>query len=396
MHPIKRDKQARTLRELIANEFAAQNWHLENGLFSPPTPAAGKDFVRESHRAQRIERAKSKLPLVTQHGSRLLQEFGEGGEVDPAKFSPILIPVAGDSFESRLFRFASLLWSVPIREGYGRRIRYIIRDNSNGKLVGLISLMDPVFNLTPRDMDIGWNAAQREERLYNVMEANGLGAVPPYDRLLGGKFVALAAVSDRIREDFAKKYRGRTTVIRAATKQASLVLVTTSSALGRSSIYNRLRLKDEDAPVYRSVGYSKGWGHYQITDATFKEIRTWLREIGDQYADGHYFGAGPNWRMRTIRKAFDLLGFDGNALQHGIQREVFVAPLASNYRQFLQGKTSRPAYYHRDLDEIAEFFKERWMIPRSERIDDWKGWTRGQTWQRIVENCGLTANLILC
>ena len=137
-----------------------------------------------------------------------------------------------------MFRFASLLWSIPISRGYGRRMRYLVRDNFNNKIVGLVALGDPVFNLKARDDHVGWDQADRRERLYHVMDAFGLGAVPPYNRLLAGKFVALAAVSDEVRSDFEGKYRGRTTIIQEKKKEAKLTLVTTTSALGRSSIYN--------------------------------------------------------------------------------------------------------------------------------------------------------------
>ncbi len=394
MYTLKQDHRGQTLRNLVESELTSVGWRLDGTRFMPPIPN-DKDDVRLSHKAQRIERAQSKRKLIEKDGSTLLQEFAEGNEVCPARFSPTLVPVTANSPESNLFRFASLLWTVPIREGYGRRMRYLLRDEYNGKLVGLISLMDPVLNLAARDRNIGWTTRERLARLYNVMDANGLGAVPPYDRLLCGKLTALAAVTDQVRHDFAMKYRGRTTIISHAKKRASLVLVTTTSALGRSSIYNRLRLPGETDPVYRSVGYSEGWGHFQVTDATFKELRNWLRDLGDPYADGHQFGDGPNWRMRTIRRALDLLGLDGDTLWHGIKREAFVAPLALNYRKFLQGKDNRPDYYHRDLRVIGDFFKERWMLPRSQRIDDWRPWTRSQTWQRIIENCALPSNLLL-
>lgn len=394
MNNVEMDQRIKSLRDLITKEFAEIGWRLEGNRFVPPPPI-DKKGIRLSHRVQRIERARGRHGLIQKHGNRLLQEFAEGSEVNPDEFAPVLVPVIADSWESVLFRFASLLWTVPIREGYGRRMRYLVRDEYNGKLVGLISLMDPVFNLAARDKDIGWTSDQRESRLYNVMDANGLGALPPYNRLLCGKWVALAAVSNQVRSDFAKKYRGRETVIAKVKKKASLVLVTTTSALGRSSIYNRLQIGDEAQPVYRSVGYSIGYGHYQVTDATFMKLRDWLRELGDPIADGFKFGDGPNWRMRTIQKAFDRLGFEGDPLLHGIKRETFVAPLASNYREFLLGQNKRPEYYHRDLGAMTEFFKERWMIPRSQRIDDWRGWTRSKTWRLIAENCELDMNLIM-
>jgi hypothetical protein len=282
-----------------------------------------------------------------------------------------------------------LLWSVPVSRGYGRRMRYLIRDLSNGKLVGLFALGDPVFNLKARDLDIGWSVRDRGDRLYHVLDAYVLGAVPPYSRLLAGKFVALAAVSDEVRSDFAKRYRGHITNISRKRRPASLVLVTTISALGRSSVYNRLRLSIDVDPVYRSVGYSGGWGHFHIGNSTFSLLRDWLRELGEPYADGHGYGEGPNWRLRTIRRALDLLGFNGDLLRHSISREVFAAPLASNYREFLRGDHKQPRYFQRPLQMLVDAFKERWMIPRSQRLNDWSAWTRRDTWEVIEANIRL-------
>ena len=49
-----------------------------------------------------------------------------------------------------------------------------------GLLLGVFALGDPVYNLRARDDLIGWNVEQRSARLYNVLDAFVLGAVPPY------------------------------------------------------------------------------------------------------------------------------------------------------------------------------------------------------------------------
>ena len=56
--------------------------------------------------------------------------------------------------------------------------------------MGIIAIGAPVFNLSARDNLIDWNVKARSERLVNVMDAYVLGAVPPYNTLLGGKLVA--------------------------------------------------------------------------------------------------------------------------------------------------------------------------------------------------------------
>ena len=77
---------------------------------------------------------------------------------------------------------ASLTWSVPVSNGFGRRLRYLVWDESNGKLMGLIAIGDPVFNLAARDKLIGWTSKDRNSRLVNIMDAYVLGAIPPYNQ----------------------------------------------------------------------------------------------------------------------------------------------------------------------------------------------------------------------
>src|SRR6202008_2353716 len=136
----------------------------------------------------------------------LIEYFASGDEVDPARIRPVLERGSSDTLASGLFRLAPLTWSVPVSNGFGRRLRYLVWDESNGKLIGLIAIGDPVYNLAVRDKLIGWNAKQRAARLVNMMDAYVLGAVPPYNMLLGGKMVSCLVRSREVRDDFAHKY----------------------------------------------------------------------------------------------------------------------------------------------------------------------------------------------
>src|SRR5690606_23856127 len=153
------------------------------------------------------------------------------------------------------------------------------------------------------------------------LDAYVLGAVPPYSFLLGGKLAACLVRTKEVRDDFDDKYSDTRGIISKRKKAARLVMVTTSSSLGKSSIYNRLKL---DGQAYlQPIGYTQGYGHFHIPDTLFAELRDYLRKKRHKYVDGHTFGKGPNWRLRTIRAAFDSLGFKADLLKHGIGREVF-------------------------------------------------------------------------
>ena len=104
-------------------------------------------------------------------------------------------------------------------------MRYLVWDKNNGKLIGIIGLTDPVFNLTPRDAWVGWDASERRERLVHTMDAFVLGALPPYSRILGGKLVALLATSSEVVKHFRAKYSNYKGIISEKKKNPRLVPV---------------------------------------------------------------------------------------------------------------------------------------------------------------------------
>jgi hypothetical protein len=256
-------------------------------------------------------------------------------------------------------------------------MRFLLWDESNNKLIGLIALADPVFNLAARDKYIGWTGDDRRKRLVHVLDAYVLGALPPYSMLLGGKLVAAVVGTREVRDSFAAKYSGVRGLISREIKTAALAMVTTNSALGRSSVFNRLRLGEYR--LFRSVGFTSGWGHFHISDHLFARMRDYLGEQGHPYAQGHHYGDGPNWKLRVSRECLRLLGLNIRWMQHGIGREVFICELAKNACPFLVGKSKRPQYVGLPtLSEIADAARSRWLEPRAVRRPEFVRWHREQ------------------
>ena len=338
-------------------------------------PGTGKEAVRTIHAVQREDRLAASETFITRQFSKLIGHFASGHEVVPTLIKPRLQRVLSDTWEGDLFRLASLTWSVPVSNGFGRRLRYLVWDEQNGKLIGIIAIGDPVFNLSVRDNLIDWTVQDRGERLVNVMDAYVLGALPPYNRLLGGKLVACLIRTRDIYDDFAKAYGKTTGIISNEEKKARLLAVTTSSSMGRSSVYNRLKLGDTQ--YFRPIGYTGGWGHFHIPDSLFEELRDHLRAIGHKYADQHQFGEGPNWRLRSTRAALVALGFSEDLLRHGIQREVFLCELADNAIRMLSTGRGKPKLTSlTTAEEVAELALNRWIVPRSQRQQDYLDWSR--------------------
>ena len=350
-------------------------------------PGEGKDDVRRLHSGQRTEKLLAGSAFVERVAEKMLPHFADGAEIDPARIRLRLVRVRSDTRESDLFRFATLTWSVPVSVGFGRRLRYLVWDDGHDRIAGIIALGDPVFNLSVRDNLIGWTVDDRSERLVNLLDAYVLGAVPPYNALLGGKAVACLVRSRDVFDDFKAAYGKSIGIISGDAKKAELLVVTTTSSMGRSSIYNRLQL--DGTRYFNSIGYTVGWGHFHITDRLFDDTREYLRLQGHRYADRHKYGEGPNWRLRTIRVALGELGINEAVLRHGIRREVFMCTLSANAMDILKtGKGKPDLSTLRTVEEISELAKDRWMVPRAERTQDYLSWRRTEILNLIAGTAG--------
>ncbi|ELV8728943.1 DUF4338 domain-containing protein [Vibrio fluvialis] len=377
-------KEAQLKRKLREHLHSLGFTKSKNG--SLLAPGNSKEVIRSLHQAQRKERLAASDHFIGKNHDKLFKYFASGSEIIPERISPVLERVDSRTWSGDLFRLASLTWSVPVSSGFGRRLRYLVWDESNGKLMGLIAIGDPVFNLAVRDNYIGWNASDRSDRLVNVMDAYVLGAIPPYNSLLCGKLIASLLRTQEIYDDFSRKYGSTTGLISKSEKKASLLAVTTSSSMGRSSVYNRVRLNNMD--YLKSLGYTGGWGHFHIPEWLFKELREYLREKDHRYADQYSFGQGPNWRLRTTKAALSALGFKADLLKHGIQREVFISLLAQNSVDILQTGQGVPDISNlKSSKAVADLALQRWVIPRSEWDNSYLNWRASSVTELLGFKC---------
>lgn len=380
--PEEEAKQAKTeaLAESIRSRLLA---HLKTlGVNGEKRNLDTKAAIRASHMHQREELRKREAAFVQKYGNGLLMKyFADGTQLEPTAVRPVLRQVVGTGEDARLFRFSTLLWSVPVSRGFGRRMRFLVFDENNSKLMGLFALCDPVFNLRARDSWIGWDVEDRRERLVNTMDAYVVGAVPPYSHLIGAKVIAALMTSHDVTSAFEEKYRDSKGIISGRKKEAKLALITVTSALGRSSLYNRLRIPD--LFEFTHIGATGGWGHFHVPDDIFNDMRGLLELSGHKYASGHQYGQGPNWRMRVVRQALKQLGLNEDFLRHGIAREVYVAPLANNARKWLRGEDNECEIDRPTADEIGRRSVDRWLIPRAESRPEYQEWARVDTWNQI-------------
>ncbi len=197
------------------------------------------------------------------------------------------------------------------------------------------------------------------------MDAYVLGALPPYNHLLGGKLISYLIASNEVRKIYRRKYRGQITNISKRTA-SKLACIFTTSLYGKSSQYNRIKYGDD--LIYIPIGQTKGYGTLHLTDETFDAMRELLESRNVLVTNR--FGDGPVWRMRVIRTTADMLGFDSDfLLKHSFQREIYAVPLACNFKEFLQGKERSLKYSDYPLDDLIAHWKSRWLSQRKTRAD---------------------------
>jgi hypothetical protein len=215
------------------------------------------------------------------------------------------------------------------------------------------------------------------------MEAFVLGAVPPYAQLLCGKLVAMLMASTDVIEAFSRKYKGNRSLISGRSSDGRLALMTTTSALGRSSLYNRLRWGERT--LFVSAGFTLGSGEFHFSNGVYGDILAFARAHHSPSAKHDLWGNGWRSRREVVRTVLPELGLSRDLLYHGVKREVFVVPLADNARQFLLGEHQRLRRRQPNADEAFAWFRERWLLPRAARdvryrdfiSDSFRIWPRG-------------------
>jgi hypothetical protein len=286
--------------------------------------------------------------------------FATPDEINIQEINPYLVAVVTEQ-QRRIWAYATTFWSIPVTTGFGRRVRFLVFDEYNDKLIGIVGLTDPLIGLGIRDEFIGWDKDQKVNKLYNCMTAYILGAVPPYNSVLGSKLIALTLMFPEVRHVIYDKYKNSTPLISGVKKEPHLVYVDTMGAFGKSAIYNRLM-------NWRFVGYTKGQSHIHITSNESWEIIKQL--IPEEKFKTYKYGQGSNWKMRVLKNGLEAAGLSKNILNIGWQRGYYCCPLAENWQEYLLGKTNNPEWKNYTKSDLIGYWKEKWVIPRIDKLKE--------------------------
>jgi len=220
------------------------------------------------------------------------------------------------------------------RPAPGRKLGFLVRHKD--KIIGLIFLASPVINLSVRDkyLNLSKDPAIRGKELRNYYDMSVCVGIQPLAWYWNiGKLCALIAptLGDFINNRYPNdEFKG----------------IITTSLWGKSVQYDR---------IYKFLGYTKGYGHFQISDDKYKEMINWLKKHNIEVPSSK-FGAGSNSRMRRISAYIKYSGDKSVSIKHGQKRGVY-------YHEAIQSSERK---------NIIKFWYERWGLPRYNRVKNKK------------------------
>ena len=200
----------------------------------------------------------------------------------------------------------------------GRNQKYIVRDKTTGKVLGLISLGSDVTSIKVRDDYIGWSKDNKfvDHKLNNTAIASTIVCTQPIGfNMLGGKLIAALTTSSAVRNQWYKDY------------EDILIGITTTSLYGVHSQYNGI-------PHWKTLGESAGKISIKPDDDVYLIWNEWLKE---NYPEEHLkaiSNTGP--KQNVINRIFKHLEIKSKEYEHGFHRGVFFANMYDNGLEYLR------------------------------------------------------------
>ena len=344
-------------KKRVNKYLRTQGYGVKNGVIS--LEVNDKDSYRKVQKHSRFLKVKQHFDFLEKNKQLALDHIVDGKKIDIKKIKPKLIEVKSGTKWEILFKWWCFVWwSIPYERPIGRQMRFVVWDEHHKSIIGLIGLQSPILSWAPRDEYLSLNKGQREIWVNQSLNAQRVGALPPYNKILGSRLVASMLISKKIRTSFQKKYRDKKTEMKNRKLPNRLLFITTTGAFGKSPIYERLSYQQQKLSFF--LGYTKGFGSFHISDDIYQSMLEYLSSHKIDIKRG--YGSGPSRKMRLINETMSRLGFLKGA-NHKVKRGVYLFTPVKNLHEVIQ-ENKRPKYSNFSVEELTDFWKERWILPR--------------------------------
>lgn len=242
--------------------------------------------------------------------------------------------------------------SAPLSGEVGRRIHYLVRDASNGYILGIVGLASDL-TIPIRDKFLGWTHENKwaHKRINYSMNVQHCISTPELSKYLIGKLCALSTKSEEVQSHFKNKYGH------------NLAMMTVTSLYGKSSLYNRL-----NGFIY--LGTTKGYSSVLIPLKVKEQMREDFKKTKGKHAEIYYNEDGSVREKYGVVKGYQKLSKYADVKSIENVRGVYIIPLAENYKEFLKEEADELILTkYEAFGTIVKGWKKRWFLPRLQRLN---------------------------
>ena len=253
-----------------------------------------------------------------------------------------------------------LIHSMEFTANPGRNVKFYVKDETTGKVLGLICLGSDVTSLGVRDTLIGWNKENKfkEGKLNHTAIGTTICCVQPLGfNMLGGKLVAQMVTSKVVRDTWKKTY-GQT-----------LVGISTTALYGIHSMYNGI-------PQWKTLGETKGKISLKPDDSFYDTWHQWLKDNkSEDYKRVTTSKTGQpvtGIKQKIIQLIYKELDIKRAKYEHGFKRGCYFANIYQNGKEFLRSEINENELqirnmFDRDIEYIDSWWKRK-AIKRYENL----------------------------
>ena len=249
---------------------------------------------------------------------------------------------------------------------FGKSIRFLVRDKISQRYLGVICVSNDTLGTGPRDRSIGITNKQWAKGGLNIYSINASSLIPtqPFgNQYLGGKLLALLALSKPVIDAWKRKY------------DVELISVTTTS-LWRN-IKGNISQYDGMEKYWNNLGNTLGSSPLKPSNPIYKLMREWMRENFEYDYWFHFIAKdkkGMNLQRdnknRAINFCMKKLGFGKDFFVSNHQRGIYFARLYENTDAFYRGEITREELIPKFPNSVAEL------------TDYWRYGTRGDVYNK--------------
>ena len=219
---------------------------------------------------------------------------------------PVIEVSNGDEFDIFRMKIHSMEW---VRSP-GRLITLLVRNESDSKLLGVLTIASDMLSVENRDSYIGWGERERLRGLKHLAVVSSCVATQPLGfNFLGGKLLATLSTSKIVRDLWKEKYGD------------TLIGLTTTSLFGQFSMYNSTK-------VWKSLGETKGTVLLKPDDNYYDFWKDWVK---DNYVEEYEHATSKSSpKQNVLNLIFKYLGIDKKRYMSEHRKGLYFADIYNN------------------------------------------------------------------